>query len=117
MANNSGVAFLHLFSILSSIFQVLVQHNIYCRRRWAGTASTSPNDILQPSHLDQDHFVSIVIYVYENALSTQFNVILSYSIVDPFCYLYFVSVTLSRLFIAALWSPAGKGLTSWFSSM
>ena len=26
----------------------------------------------------------------------------------------FVCVILSRLFIAALWSPAGKGLTSWF---
>ena len=29
------------------------------------------------------------------------------------CYLCFVFVMLSRLFIAALWSPAGKGLTSW----
>ena len=33
--------------------------------------------------------------------------------VDPFCYLCFMSVMLSRLFIATLWSPAGKGLTSW----
>ena len=32
---------------------------------------------------------------------------------DPFCYLCFVSVMLSCLFIAAMWSPAGKGLTSW----
>ena len=31
------------------------------------------------------------------------------SFVDPFCYLCFVSVTLSFLFLAALWSPAGKG--------
>ena len=30
---------------------------------------------------------------------------------DPFCYLYFVSVMLSCLFLAALWSSAGKGLT------
>ena len=29
---------------------------------------------------------------------------------DPFCYLCFVSVMLSCLFIAALWSSAGKGL-------
>ena len=29
------------------------------------------------------------------------------------CYLCLVFVTLSRLFIAAVWSPAGKGLTSW----
>ena len=29
------------------------------------------------------------------------------------CYLYFVFVMLLRLFIAALWSPAVKGLTSW----
>ena len=32
---------------------------------------------------------------------------------DPFCYLWFGFVMLSCLFIAALWSPAGKGLTSW----
>ena len=31
------------------------------------------------------------------------------------CYLCFVFVMLSRLFIAALWSPAGKGPTSWLS--
>ena len=30
---------------------------------------------------------------------------------DHLC--YFVFVVLSRLFMAALWSPAGKGLTSW----
>ena len=29
------------------------------------------------------------------------------------CYLSLVFFMLSRLFIAALWSPAGKGLTSW----
>ena len=32
---------------------------------------------------------------------------------DHLCYLCFVFVMLSRLFIAALWSPAGEGLTSW----
>ena len=32
---------------------------------------------------------------------------------DHLCYLCIVFVMLSRLFIAALWSPAGKGLTSW----
>ena len=37
------------------------------------------------------------------------------SFVDQFCYLCFVFVMLSRLFIAALWSPAGKELTSWLS--
>ena len=31
------------------------------------------------------------------------------------CYLCLVFVMLSRLFIASLWSPAGKGLTSWLS--
>ena len=31
---------------------------------------------------------------------------------DHLCYLCLVFVLLSRLFIAALWSPAGKGLTS-----
>ena len=36
---------------------------------------------------------------------------------DHFCYLYFVSVMLSGLFIAALWSRAGKGLASWLCVM
>ena len=34
---------------------------------------------------------------------------------DHLCYLCLLFVMLSRLFIAALWSPAGKGLTSWLS--
>ena len=29
------------------------------------------------------------------------------------CYLCFVFALLSRLFIAVLWSPEGKGMTSW----
>ena len=33
---------------------------------------------------------------------------------DHLCYLCLVFFMLSRLFIAALWSPAEKGLTSWF---
>ena len=37
----------------------------------------------------------------------------STSFVDHLCYLCLVFVMLSRLFVAALWSPAGKGLTSW----
>ena len=32
---------------------------------------------------------------------------------DHLCFLCLVFLLLSRLFIAALWSPAGKGLTSW----
>ena len=32
---------------------------------------------------------------------------------DNLCYLCLVFVMLLRLFVAALWSPAGKGLTSW----
>ena len=37
----------------------------------------------------------------------------SASFMDPICYLcfVFVFVILSCLFVAALWSPAGKGLT------
>ena len=35
------------------------------------------------------------------------------SFVDHLCYLCIVFVMLSRLLIAVLWSPAGKGLTSW----
>ena len=34
---------------------------------------------------------------------------------DHLCYFCIVFVMLLRLFIAALWSPAGKGLTSWLS--
>ena len=34
---------------------------------------------------------------------------------DHFCYLCFVFVMFSCLFIAAVLSPAGKGLTSWLS--
>ena len=39
------------------------------------------------------------------------------SFVDPLCVFFcLVLVCLcARLFICALWSPAGKGLTSWFS--
>ena len=32
---------------------------------------------------------------------------------DHLCYLWFVFVMLSRLFITARWSPERKGLTSW----
>ena len=39
------------------------------------------------------------------------------SFVDHYCYLGFVFVMLSCLVIAALWSPAGKGLTFWLSCM
>ena len=35
------------------------------------------------------------------------------SFVDHLCHLYFLLVMFSRLFTAALWSPAGKGLTAW----
>ena len=34
---------------------------------------------------------------------------------DHLCYLCLVFDMLSRLFTAALWSRAGKGLTSWLS--
>ena len=34
---------------------------------------------------------------------------------DHFCYLCLVFVMLSYPFIAALWSPAEKGLNSWLS--
>ena len=34
---------------------------------------------------------------------------------DHLCNFCIVIVMLSRLLIAALWSPAGKGLTSWLS--
>ena len=34
---------------------------------------------------------------------------------DHLCYLCLVFVMLSHLFVTALWSPAGKGLTTWLS--
>ena len=34
---------------------------------------------------------------------------------DHLCYFCLVFLMLSRLFIAALWSPAGKGRASWLS--
>ena len=36
---------------------------------------------------------------------------------DHFCYLRFVFAMLSCLLIAALWSPAGRGLTSLLSCL
>ena len=42
---------------------------------------------------------------------------LGISFVDNLCYIFLVFVMLLRLFIAALWSPAGKGLTSWLLFM
>ena len=39
------------------------------------------------------------------------------SFVDHLCYLCLVFFMLSRLFIAALWSPARKGLISWLLFM
>ena len=36
---------------------------------------------------------------------------------DHLCYLCLVFVMVSRLFIAAVWSPSGKGLTSWLLSV
>ena len=36
---------------------------------------------------------------------------------DHLCYFCIVVVRLSRLLIAAFWSPAGKRLTSWLSFM
>ena len=35
--------------------------------------------------------------------------------IQHLCYVCLVFVMLSRLFIAALWPPAGKGLSSWLS--
>ena len=39
------------------------------------------------------------------------------SFVDHLCYLFIVFVMLARMFIAALWSPEIKGLTSWLLLM
>ena len=58
----------------------------------------------------------------ETSLSPQVNVFYwpfqgDASFVGHFCDLCFLFVRLSCLFIAALWSPAGKGLTSWLSCL
>ena len=43
------------------------------------------------------------------------NIAIDY--LDHLCYLCLVFVMLSRLFIAALWSPEGKGLAFWLLSV
>ena len=47
-----------------------------------------------------------------------FNILLRWSVsfVDHLCYFRLVLLCFhARLFVDALWSPAGKGLTSWLS--
>ena len=57
----------------------------------------------------------------ENGLSPPVNIFTDrskavLSFVDHLCYFYLVFVIFcARLFIDTLWSPAGKGLTSWLS--
>ena len=46
---------------------------------------------------------------------TNFSRRLSSSFVDHLCYLCLVFVMFLHLFSATLWSPSGKGLTSWLS--
>ena len=49
------------------------------------------------------------LFFLENILDTYWLT----SFVDYLCYLCLVFAMLSLLFIAALWSPEGQGLTSW----
>ena len=65
---------------------------------------------------------SITLYLRETGISPKVNIFTDRtkavytSFVDHLCYLFLVFVMLLRLFIAALWSPAGKELTCslWF---
>ena len=46
----------------------------------------------------------------------RFEILKMASFVDHLCYFCLVMLCLhARLFVDALWSPAGKGLTSWLS--
>ena len=58
------------------------------------------NQTLPSKHLD-----SLLQTIFDNSL-------MRYDPYDHLCYLRLVFFMLSRLFIAALWSPAGKALTS-----
>ena len=69
--------------------------------------------VLRPfNNLDEifyNSFVVNVIYVSVNTVRSKAVLLLCGS----FCFLCLVFVMLSRLFITALWSLAGKELTSW----
>ena len=63
-------------------------------------------------------YVGFDIILYRNKALNALKFVLSSNVLFKavhFCNLCFVIVIVSCLFIAALWSPAGKGLTSWFS--
>ena len=52
----------------------------------------------------------------ETGLSPPVKYFTDRSIVDQICYFCLVLLCFrARLFVGALWSPAGKGLTSWLS--
>ena len=65
-----------------------------------------------PLHMVHTFRNLIVLQEYALMLMTS-TMTSSTSVVDHLCYVCLVFVMLSRQFIAALWSPAGKGLTSW----
>ena len=57
------------------------------------------------------------IYCFENSLGNTIRVPSSTSFVDLLCFCSVLCLLClcARPFICALWSPAGKGLTSWLS--
>ena len=60
------------------------------------------------------HFLAVIRHLGQNELeiANQATIFTDRSKVDHLCYSCLVFVMLSRLF-NALWSPEGKGLTSW----
>ena len=62
---------------------------------------------------DPDHAQLLFLLLPFQIILGSVDLLYSASFVDHFCYLCFVSV----MFILALWSPAGKRLTSWLSSI
>ena len=73
------------------------------------------NAVVTDMRLNQNEVdTSLVIVLTINRLNHYVGPVMSStSFVDHLCYLCLVFVMLLRLFIAALWSPAGKGMTSW----
>ena len=79
------------------------QHTRTQTNKWASSR--------KKSDLDACEQLSLVLLVFVAEQASLSIILLDF---DYLCFLFFM---LSCLFIAALWSPAGKGLTSWLSCM
>ena len=65
--------------------------------------------------MDKRNAVDIVLLDLQKAFGTVDHSVLLVKLVIMFCSVLCFLCLCARLFICALWSPAGKGLTSWLS--